>query len=113
MKIIPILWIDNTQTRTYSIIFGGLIYHVIYGTVLDSLEEVEEKFNIDIGMFLTELMYCAINENEEYEKGNVQLLEDFNPFEIIEEGNYTAKYLRRGFVGGELMSESVCRIYEC
>ena len=113
MKIKSILWIDNTQKRYYSIIFGGLVYHIIHETTGNSLYEIENLFNIDPGMFLTELMYCGINENEEYKKGNINLIEDFNPFEIIEEDEYNAKYLRKGFIGGRLITESVCGIYEC
>ena len=112
MKITAILWKDNQQNIHFSIAFGGLIYHIISSTNLLSIESIENYFGIDLGIFLTELMYCGINENEEYEKGALELLEDFNPFEIIEKEDFRAKYLRKGIVGEELMTESAQRIYE-
>lgn len=100
LKAQGILWVDDKDQRHYSLKFQGIVYHLFYNVI--------SEMDIDLGEVLTQIMYCDINENEEYEKGNVCLIEEFQPKEVIEEYEFKALYLRRSQI-----SESVCGISKC
>lgn len=100
LKAQGILWVDDKNRRNYSMIFQGIVYHLFFN--------VFSEMDIDLGDVLTQIMYCDINENEEYKKGNVCLIEEFNPREVIEDYEFDSLYLR-----SLELSECVCKIYEC
>lgn len=95
LKVTNLVWQDFYHRTNFSIIFGGVVYHILYNT--DT-----EEFDVDVGRILTEIVYNIINENLWLTEGRAELKKNFNPHDIIEEQEINAMFAYQQKISNKL-----------